>query len=280
LPYSPRWLLTKGREDEALSVIATLRETPADNPDILAEYNELKQAIDEELRIGHAGWAELAQKGIRNRVSMAVILQFFQQWTGINIILYYGTTLFANMGFPKADSSIAFVITDNFINFIATFPGMWLIERAGRRSLLIWGGFIMATAHFMVCLFVALSDNVKPSCAWGGMVFIFVFIIGFASTWGPVVWVYQSEIFPPRASAKGTSLGTVSNWVWNAIISKVIPLVLIQISFYTYLIFGGFCVAMATYTILYVPETKGKTIEEIDEIFGFTSTDKPISSES
>jgi len=272
LPFSPRWLLGKGREEEALAVIARLREAGTEDSAVQSEYNELKANIQAELAIGNATWAELRQPGVRNRVSIAVILQFFQQWTGINIILYFGTTLFKNMGFPKADSSVAFIIVNNFINFVATFPGMWLIERLGRRQLLIGGGFAMAAAHFMITLFVGLSYNQKPSLAWGGMIFIFIFIIAFASTWGPVVWVYQSEIFSPRTSSKGTSVGTVSNWVWNAVISKVIPLILVQIGFYTYLIFAGFGIAMAIYTIFFVPETKGMSADEMDVLFGKEQT--------
>jgi len=271
LPFSPRWLLSKGREDEALASIARLREESPDHPIVQADYSELKQVLDEEAKVGNAGWRELGYPGVRNCVVLAVVLQFFQQWTGINIILYFGSSLFAQMGFPAADSSITFIIVNAFINFVATFPGMWLIERLGRRTLLIYGGFLMAASHFLVCLFLALADNVDPKLSWGAIIFVFTFLISFSSTWGPVVWVYQSEIFPPRSSPKGTSLGTVSNWAWNAVISKVIPLVLAKIGFYTYLIFGGFGVAMAFYSMAFVPETKGKNAEELDYLFGRTS---------
>jgi len=171
------------------------------------------------------------------------------------------------MGFPAADSSIAFVLANNAINMLATIPGMWIIERWGRRVLFVWGGLAMGFAHFMVCLFVGLAQHHDPKLAWGGIVFIFVFLISFAATWGPVVWVYQSEIFPLRVRAKGTSVSTVSNWVWNAIISKISPIILAHISFYTYLIFGSFCIAMSIFTFFVVPETKNLPLEEIDAIF-------------
>jgi len=268
LPFSPRWLLLKKRNDEALTVLARMREVPKDSADIKSEFSILSNQIEEEEAIGSASWSELLEKGTRNRVGIACTLQFFQQWTGINIILYFGSFLFEQMGFPSAQSSVVFVIVNSFINFVATFPGMWLIEKIGRRSLLLYGGVLMAISHFLITLFVGLSFHVDTGLAWGGVVFIFVFIITFSSTWGPVVWVYQSEIFTPRTSARGTSLGSVSNWTWNAVISKIIPLILVKIDFYTYLIFGGFGLAMALFTYIFVPETKGKDAEGINALFG------------
>jgi len=267
LPYSPRWLLFKGRIDEARATLSKLRELPEKDPGFAAEFEEVNASVEADRAIGTARWGELLEPSVLLRLVIGVVLQFFQQWTGINVILYYGTTLFKNMGFSGADSSIAFVIANNAINMLATIPGMWLVERAGRRILFIYGGLIMGFAHFMVTLFVGLSDHGHPSLSWGGIVFIFVFLIAFAGSWGPVVWVYQSEIFPLRVRAKGTSVSTVSNWVWNAIISKIAPIMLANITFYTYLIFGGFCVAMAFFALIFVPETKGKALEEIDEIF-------------
>ncbi len=106
------------------------------------------------------------------------------------------------MGFPSADSSIAFVLANNAVNMLATLPAMWLvfpyyivilpivilwyqIEKSGRKNLFIWGGAAMAVAHYMITVFVGASEHGHPKLAWGGMVFIFVFIIAFASTWGP-----------------------------------------------------------------------------------------------
>jgi len=267
LPFSPRWLLYKGRTDQARTTLAKLREVPETDSKLQVEFDEINRSVEEDRAIGDAKWSELLEPSVLYRCFLGVTLQFFQQWTGINVILYYGSSLFANMGFPAADSSIAFVLADNAINMLATLPGMWLVERTGRRSLLIWGGFVMAFAHYMVCMFVGISDNVDKPAAWGAIIFVFVFIIAFAATWGPVVWVYQSEIFPLRVRAKGTSVSTVSNWTWNAIISKISPIILKDIDFYTYLIFGSFCVAMGIFAIFAVPETKGKSLEEIDEIF-------------
>lgn len=101
---------------------------------------------------------ELAGRGLRNRVAITVLMQFFQQWTGINVILYYQSRLLLGMGLDPQQASISFTIANNVVNSLATFPGMYLIERVGRRPLLLYGGFIMGAAHYLVCLFIKLGD--------------------------------------------------------------------------------------------------------------------------
>lgn len=271
IPLSPRWLVSRDRDEEGKKAISRLRSLPIDDAKVKDEYDEIKKAIEEEKKVGEAGWLELTKKGIRFRIFLGVMLQFFQQWTGINVILYYGASLFDALGLEGAGGSVAFVLVNNAINIIATLPGLYLIEKFGRRWLMIVGGVGIAVSHILVTVFGEVS-RVNQPVGWGAIIFIFVFIIFFAFTWGPVVWAYQSEIFPMRIRSKGTSLSTVSNWATNAVVSKVAPLILQSISFYTYLIFGGFGVIMTIFVIALVPETKGKTLEELDEVFGDKSS--------
>ncbi|KAJ3084961.1 hypothetical protein HK102_000449 [Quaeritorhiza haematococci] len=269
MPYSPRWLMSRNRDAEAVQILAKLRASDVNSATVQSEYHDIKAGIELERQIGNADWHELFKRGIFNRVVIAFVLQTFQQWTGINIILYYAGDLFGRMGFGNANSTIGFVIANSFINFIATFPGMYLIERMGRRKLLIVGGFGMGIAHFCVCLFTGLSKNGGSNIlAWLAVFSVYAFILFFSSTWGPVVWVYQSEIFPLRVRAKATGAATFANWSWNAIIAKITPLIMEKIDYFTYTIFGSMGIAMAIFTILFVPETMGKTLEEMDELFG------------
>ncbi|OQV25459.1 Hexose transporter 2 [Hypsibius exemplaris] len=267
LPFSPRWLVAKKRDAEALTVLARLRNAPEKSEVVQTEFRGIKQEQDEEDAAGSVSWLELLQKGVRMRVFLGSMLQLFQQWTGINVILYYAATLFTNMGFSMTDSSVTFVVVNAAINFIATFPGMWLVERIGRTKLMIGGGLLMGLSHCLICLFIGLTPRL-PSLSWGAVIFIYVFTIAFAASWGPVVWVYQSEIFPINCRAKGTSICTISNWAWNAIIAKITPIFFRQISFYTYLIFGGMGFVMAAFVFFFVPETEGKSMEEMDKVFG------------
>lgn len=236
MPYSPRWLELRERSHEALAALARLRASDPSSPIVRQEYDEIRDGIEFEKSIGQATWSELVKPGIINRILIAFTLQVFQQWTGINVIMYYASDLFEGMGFSKDVASKQLNLVNAAINVVGTLPGMYLVERLGRRKLLLWGGFGMGTCHLLVCLFIGLSKEGSKLLAWGAVVSIYGFILFFSSTWGPVVWVYQSEIFPLRIRAKGTGVATFANWSMNAIIAKITPIIIEKVSFYFYLV--------------------------------------------
>jgi len=260
-------LALKNRLDDSLKVLSRLRGASADSEEVQSEFAEIKAGVDHDHAIGNATWKELLYRDIRPRVVLVIILQFLQQWTGINVILYYAGSLFQEMGFNGADSSTSFVIANAAINFLATFPALYLIERVGRKSLLIYGGMGIALSHILITVCLKASQS-NPSASWGAIIFVYTFTLSFATTWGPVVWVVQSEVLPLRVRSKGTGLGTVSNWVWNAIIAKVAPIISTNLGLYQYLIYAGFGVIMTFYAFFFVPETKGVELEEMGAVFG------------
>ncbi|KAJ3093975.1 High-affinity glucose transporter rgt2 [Phlyctochytrium planicorne] len=274
IPLSPRWLAEKGRHEEAQAVIAKLRSADVNDAEVVAEYDSIRQGVEFERRIGTASWGELAKPGIARRLVIAVINQTFQQLTGINVILYYSNSIFLNMGFKDAknefNSIVSFPLANAFINFVATFPGMWAVERFGRKPLLVLGGFGMGIAHVLVYAFITGSNNGNPSLSWGAVVAIYIFFFSFASTWGPVVWSYQAEIFPLRVRAKGTGIATMTNWTWNAIVAAAWPIVFRAMNKQptAYWIFASLSFTMGIWAYFGVPETRGKSLEEMDEIFG------------
>lgn len=154
LPFSPYWLVDRNRDEEALKTLSKLRGLPEKSDILQAEFRSVKAHVKLEKQAGLVTWKELLEPGVRNRVVIGVMLQFFQQWTGINVILYYATGLFGSMGFSVGDSSVTFVIINAAINVLATVPAMWLVERIGRRMLLITGAVIMGCSHFGICLYV------------------------------------------------------------------------------------------------------------------------------
>lgn len=168
-PQSPRWLVNKDRDAEAIYVIAKLRSMQPNNSSVVSEYTDIKQSVINEREVGQASWRELLKPGIINRVLIMMTLQAFQQWTGINVILFYAGSLFADMGLVGDNqTSSTLVIINSLINFLAVFPGMYLVERMGRKKLLIIGGLGMGTSHFLVFLFTKLSEGNKQ-LAWGAI---------------------------------------------------------------------------------------------------------------
>ncbi|KAJ3187620.1 High-affinity glucose transporter rgt2 [Irineochytrium annulatum] len=270
IPLSPRWLAEKGRNEEGQAVIAKLRSLDVNDSAVIAEYDAIRQGVEYERRIGSASWTELAKKGIGRRVAIGFWNQVFQQLTGINVILYYSATIFAGMGFKHADTIVAFPLANAFINFVATFPGMYMIEKYGRKTLLVWGGLGMGIAHALVYAFLTAANNGNQSLAWGAVIAVYIFFFNFASTWGPVVWSYQAEIFPLRIRAKATGIATMTNWGANGIIGYFFPIVFAALNTAptVYWIFASMGFVMCIYTYVFVPETMGKTLEEMDAVFG------------
>ena len=180
--------------------------------------------------------------------------------------MYYAADLFERMGVPANTASTSLVIVNSFVLVIATLPGLWLVERWGRVRLLVSGGWSMCVCHVAVCFFVTLSEHV-PALSWAAVVSMMSFTAAFSATWGPVVWVIQSEVFPLRARAKGTSVGTLSNWTACAIIGKVAPLLVQAYHQWVYLGLGVCCAVMAVYSRAKVPETQGVPLERMASLF-------------
>ncbi|ORZ33341.1 general substrate transporter [Catenaria anguillulae PL171] len=287
LPESPRWLMSRDREDEALKSLAIVRQSSTRSPEVQEEFYDYKQAIELERTIGSADWKELLLPGIWNRVAIACFLQFFQQWSGINSIMFFSASMFIAMGFPRTSALTLNVVIQNVVNVFATIPGMILIERAGRTKLLQWGGILMSLSMTLLAIFVNLFQSTSgitpgtditpgtliPDSAktWSmlGVIAMYAYVACFAATWGPVVWVYQSEIFPMRIRGKGTGLATASNWINNYILTAVWPFVSRALGPNQYIIFAVTGLVMAAYVAYFVPETQGRSLEDMDAVFGF-----------
>ncbi|KAJ3073164.1 hypothetical protein HDU98_002136 [Podochytrium sp. JEL0797] len=269
IPESPRWLADQGHHETAQQVIAKLRGLDVDDSAVVAEYKEIFDAAEFDKSLGDSTWIEVFQGSNLKRTIIAVVNQTMQQLTGINVILYYSASIFKAMGFSYDQTVIAFPLANAAINLIATFPAMWAVERFGRKSLLIWGAMGMAIGHAGVFTFLTLSDR-NQSFSWGAIIFIYVFLISFAATWGPVVWSYQAEIYPLRVRAKGTGIATMTNWIWNAILAFCFPIVFAALDYQptVYWIFFAFCAFMFFWSWFMVPETKGLSLEEIGIVFG------------
>ncbi|CAO3700999.1 hypothetical protein G6F70_007917 [Rhizopus microsporus] len=289
-PFSPRWLMGQGREEEALRVISKLRRLPQDHPLVIEEWKEIKisvefdrqvereqypQYIDKgrkgRLMIELMGYRDLFRKGIFNRLAIGSIIMFFQQFSGVNALIYYAPKIFQSVGLTGTSVSLLATGVVGIINFVMTFPTVFLLDIVGRKHTLMVASIVMAICMIIVAIITALFQHDWPNHTaegWVSVAFIYVFIANFAYGWGPIAWVIPSEIFPLRARAKAMSVTTSANWMCNFIIGLIVPTMLANITYGTYIFFACFLLLSFFFVWLFVPETKGRSLEEMDEIFG------------
>lgn len=260
IPQSARWLVTKGRVHEAAGV---LRQLGSDSPD--AELAEIVQSI------GHASQADaepLFQAKYLRPMFLAVSIAMFNQLSGINAITYYLNDIFSMAGFSKMSSSLQ-AVAFGVMNLTATLLGMSLIDRVGRKTLLLFGSVgMMLTLSGIAAVLIGRVPR-------GSLLYLLIgYIFFFAISQGAVIWVYLSEVFPNRVRARGQSLGSSTHWVMNAMISGFFPLMAARSGAYPFAFFA-LMVAVQFFVVLFgFPETKGFTLEEIEHRFGIESEDR------
>lgn len=245
IPFSPRWLLLQDRQEEADVVFASL-----------GQQNDTRDVRETKLNTEEP----LFQAKYRKPIIFAVLLAVFNQFTGINAILYYAPRIFEMAGFS---TEMAFLqpIFIGGTNLLFTLIGMSIIDKYGRKKLLLSG----AVGMFIFLLLAAFG--LKSGDTSFLLYYIMGFIASFALSQGAVIWVFISEIFPNAVRAQGTSLGSTTHWVMAAIISWVFPIVVENITgggFYIFL-FYAIMVVLSFFFILGMPETKGKSLEQIQE---------------
>lgn len=264
-PESPRFLASKGRWEEARKNLARMRNLPVDDADIETEMDEIKVAVEEDEKRGEARYVEcLSMKDrIALRTIIGIAVQIGQQVTGINFYFSYGS-IFAQ--YAGIDNPYIFIIILSAVNVAMSFPGILTVDRAGRRTILLTGAFIMFAGQIIV----GAVSSAKPGDAAAGkalIAFSCVFVAGFASTWGPIAWVVAAEVFPTRLAAKLTTVSAAANWGMNTIIAFVSPIVQNKIGTKITFVWSGFILASFLFTFFVIPETGGLSIEEIDALF-------------
>ncbi|KAH7407194.1 quinate permease [Cadophora sp. MPI-SDFR-AT-0126] len=299
MPFSPRLLVNKGKDAEALKTLAYLRNLPEDHYLVQVEYLEIKSDFEFEKTIfdkrfpklskdvGDSVWRrEFAQysnifrsKDNFKRVALASLVMFFQQWTGIDSIIYYAPIIFQSLGLTGSTISLLASGVVGVINVATTIPAIYYIDRIGRKPLMMTGSVGMCICETVIGIIVATcsSDWSKHVAAgWVAVVFVWFYIINFAYSWGPGSWILIAEIFPISIRAKGTSIGASANWMNNFIIAFVTPPMLSGISYGTYLFFAFWSAAGGVFVWLCIPETKGKTLEEMDQVFGSHTAEEEL----
>ncbi|KAH9890229.1 MFS sugar transporter-like protein [Xylariomycetidae sp. FL2044] len=279
-PYSPRWLASKDRWEEAIKVLAALHGGgDVNHPKVLAEYKEIEEALRFEREEAVSSFKALVQPRIFKRVALGMSIQMWSQLCGMNIMMYYIVYIMkgANIASPLLTASIQYII-----NVALTLPAILYLDKFGRRPALIFGAFGM-----MVWLFISGSLQAvygvpntgqgDPDVTWyvpdnrpvssAIVACSYLFVATFATTWGPTSWTYPAEIFTSKVRAKAVSLSTASNWFWNMVLAFAVPPLLWNINWKMYMIFAAFNGASFIHMTLLAPETKGLTLEEMDDVF-------------
>ncbi|KAF5371644.1 hypothetical protein D9758_003571 [Tetrapyrgos nigripes] len=288
LPESPRHLLGIGKRSEARAVIAELNSVPLDDPLVDEYVDELEYAINAENEGGKAGWLECfsTRNMLWKRTVNGIMLQFIQQLNGQNFYYYYGDTFFQrSVGWLKVlvgpgDRLSPYVIQVilGAVSVVATIPALYLIETWGRRRSLLAGSVMEAVCaiiaglvgHFMLAPTGTPPSQLTPSQKRGGdllIAFAVLHVGSYSVFWGPVPWVYLGESFPLRVRPKAIALGSASTWIWNFLLSFFSPRIANDIGPLILMIFFGMLVFGFVYVYLFIPETKGLSLEEVDEMY-------------
>lgn len=325
MPFTPRWLVHHDHEDEARKTLATLRGCPMDDPALELEFLEIKAQSLFEKRTVASKFPSLADGGAWNtvklqyvaiaslfktkpmfrRVIVATLTMFFQQWTGINAILYYAPTIFKDLGLSSNTVSLLATGVVGIVMFLATIPAILYIDKLGRKPVLALGALAMGACHLIVAVIFAKNENQWPThraAGWGAVAMIWLFVANFGWSWGPCSWIIVAEwvlssltsveradflalesgrcrpaltvllsVPPPTGYVLAMALlmhRLTFVQMNNFIVGQVTPDMLRSLRWGTFVFFGLIIILGAGFVWFFVPETKQLTLEEMDLIFG------------
>ena len=254
IPESPRWLTKEGLEKEALDVLNVV--AGAANSD--HELQEIKKSLAEK----STSLKELLHPSLRRVLIVGILFSLFAHITGIDTIIYYGPIIFLESGF-KTDSALLASVMIGITNLIFTFVGMAMVDKAGRKFLLLVGLAGMGISMMLVG-FCMQSDII--SAKWT-LLWIMTYIASFAMSIGVVIWVYLSEIYPTRVRGQALSVATMVLWLGNVILTQLFPVMMERFGGGTFYIFSFICLLAFIFTWTMVKETKGVSLEEIEEMW-------------
>ena len=274
-PESPRWLIAKGKSEDAAAIFKRLG---SDTENVQEEIKVIKESLAQEKDSANAQFYSKANLKI---ILLAFAFASFNQLSGINVIMYYATTIFQMAGTadtPELAKQSALVqgVIVGFTNLIVTIIAMSIIDHFGRKKLMIVGsiGYILSLASIAMCFYLGQSFDSEgnsvfsPVCSWLILISIMVFIASHAFGQGAVIWVFISEIFPNRIRSQGLAFGCFVHWFWNVVISWTFPIVAAKSGGNAFAFFAVMMVCQLIWVLTKMPETKGVPLEEIQKKLG------------
>ncbi|GFZ44935.1 hypothetical protein JCM24511_02661 [Saitozyma sp. JCM 24511] len=289
LPYSPRWLAMSGRDRDCLDSLCRLRQLPSTDPRVQAEWIVIRadavraREVEvlahpslsqtgswSEFKLEMASWGDMFRGGVIRQTMIGIVIMFFQQFTGINALVYYAPILFQQLGLDyELQLTLAGVL--NITQFVAVLIAFVLLDRVGRRPMLLAGAVSVAISHAIVAAMIATYSydwTIHKVPAWVGVGFIFGVMLCYGIGWGPVPWALPAEVHASSRRAKGVALSVCSNWFNNFIVGLITPPLITGTGGYgAFIFFAAFSALAAVWTFFFVPETRGRTLEQIDALF-------------
>jgi len=257
IPDSPRWLAARGHADRAQAVLKQIR--PPEQ--VQAELSDIQKSVAKQ----KGNWSELLSPLLRPAMIVGVGLAIAQQLKGINTVIYYAPTIFKFAGFSSASVAILASVGVGVVNLALTVVAMQLIDRVGRRPLLLVSLAGMTLGLLVLGLAFSLPQ-LSGSLGWIAVASLMVYVGSFAVGLGPVFWLVLSEIYPLGIRGRAMSVGTVTNWGGNLIVAlSFLTLTRVMGKAATFWLYAGVSVAAWLFAFFMVPETKGKTLEQIEE---------------
>ncbi|KAL1759909.1 general substrate transporter [Schizophyllum commune] len=295
LPPSPRLLVLLGEHDKALASLRKLRGTEAEGNNALVEIEFMEMRVEAALLQRTApeshgvdatssgygasskgygsilkGYNTLFQKKYRERTMIGIMTMFFQQWVGINALLYYGPTLVASIGLQGEEMTLLVSGGIGVAQFVAVLPAIAYIDRWGRRPLLRGGAVVMGCSHLLIAMLVkefSADWEDHKGAAWLAVGAIYVFTMAYGISIGPIGWVLPSEVFPLSVRSKGVAISTASVWLNNFLIGLITPELMDISPASTFALFATASFAAYMWATYRVPETSGVALEEIGAMF-------------
>ncbi|XP_009761332.1 sugar transport protein 12-like [Nicotiana sylvestris] len=264
LPETPNSMIERGNNEEAKTKLRRIRGVD----DVDEEFNDLVAASEASRKVEHP-WRNLLQKKYRPHLTMAIVIPFFQQLTGINVIMFYAPVLFKTIGFG-ADASLMSAVITGLVNVVATIVSIYYVDKLGRRFLFLEGGFQMLICQIAVAICIGLkfgtdgnAGNLPKWYAIVVVIFICAYVAGFAWSWGPLGWLVPSEIFPLEIRSAAQSINVSVNMIFTFIVAQVFLTLLCHLKFGLFIFFAFFVFVMTIFIYFFLPETKNVPIEEM-----------------
>ncbi|XAR53677.1 hypothetical protein NMG60_11022322 [Bertholletia excelsa] len=264
LPETPNSMIERGKTEEAITMLRRIRGVD----DVDEEFADLVTAGEASGEVEHQ-WVNLLKRKYRPQLAMAILIPFFQQLTGINVIMFYAPVLFKTIGFG-GDASLMSAVITGAVNVAATVVSIYGVDKWGRRFLFLEGGSQMLICQIVIAACIAAKFGVDGEPGelpkWYAVIvvlFICIYVSGFAWSWGPLAILLPSEIFPLEIRSAAQSVNVSVNMIFTFVVAQAFLTMLCHLKFGTFLFFGFFVALMTVFVLFFVPETKSIPIEEM-----------------